>query len=873
MQAKSIGLIMLVCLILAGTAVGDTTTIRIGWCETGYQPAEAGYKIGLALSGGGARGLAQIGVLKAFEEADIRIGAIAGTSIGGIIGGLYASGYSADDLDSIIGDIDFNKLFTNKPARMSMFPTQREEMERYLISIRFDGFHPYIPSGLTAGQRLSDLLSRLTMKANYISGGDFNRLHIPYRAVTTDIVSGREKILARGNLADAMRATMAFPLAFTGVETGDMILMDGGMVDPIPVNVVRRLAPDLDLIVAVNTTSDLLPKDKINDPVDIANQVTSIMTIDKLETALREADLVISPDLSQYPGTDFDKADSLIELGYKAGKAIIPELEWVLDNSHETRLLHLVDICFETPGLEYEKHAFPLKTGTIISADSINILINCFFSDHQLLCLETNIIDLPSKPGQSDNVAVLVKMTPRPDMSRLSVIINGNHIFSDSLLAGLLSTEDNFLSAEDIESFSDSLVALYKYRGFDLAHVRRLTFDPENNTLNIDIDEAIIEAIKVTGNKRTKQWLIKANFPLNINRPFNSREARKGINNIFATDLFERVTMNIVPGDSGAIVRIAVEERKFTQLRLGWHWDDEYYSEQFLEILDDNLFGTGQEFLVHARYADRRQRYELSLKADRFFSTYLTYRTRAFYNILDRKIYNPDGETDSSFRENSYGFEFLLGHQLARLGTLTSGVRWENVENKYSPGGRIEKIKLRSLELNSRVETINRYPFPTGGKKHLFNLRYAADILGGQIEYTRIFSSIESYFSITDRINFHPRLAIGHIDAEHGLPDSEKFYLGGHYSFYGFQTDELVDGKMIQGNFELRFKLPYRFYLSSRYDLGQVYSTVDQIKLKNIRHGFGFSLAYDSPIGPIDFGYGKSGNHPDQFYIDIGLAF
>ena len=202
-----------------------------------------------------------------------------------------------------------------------MTTTERPEKERFLLSIRFTGFKPYIPHALTAGQKLTDFLTKLTLRANYIAGGDFSRLTVPFKAVTTDILSGEKILLDRGNLADAMRATMAFPLAFTGVQNDGMILMDGGMVDPVPSDVVRAMNPNLDLVIAINTTSPLLPKEMINDPVDIANQVTTIMTMDKLAEGLRRADLVITPELNDYNSTDFKAVETLIQKGYEAPKS------------------------------------------------------------------------------------------------------------------------------------------------------------------------------------------------------------------------------------------------------------------------------------------------------------------------------------------------------------------------------------------------------------------------------------------------------------------------------------------------------------------------------------------------------------------------
>jgi len=163
-------------------------------------------------------------------------------------------------------------LFSNTPARSTMFQTQRRERGRDLLNIRFRGIVPVIPQALTAGQKLTELLTQLTTEANYTSAGDFTKLSIPFATVTTDMITGKEVILTSGSIADAMRATMAYPLAFTGLEINGKLLMDGGMVNPIPVKIVRRLSPKKDFVVAVNTSTPLVEKERLVTPIDIANQ-------------------------------------------------------------------------------------------------------------------------------------------------------------------------------------------------------------------------------------------------------------------------------------------------------------------------------------------------------------------------------------------------------------------------------------------------------------------------------------------------------------------------------------------------------------------------------------------------------------------------
>lgn len=853
--------------------MAGSTSIQIGWDGSQYNPPDERFKIGLALSGGGARGLSQIGILKAFEEAGFQVGAIAGTSIGGIIGGLYSSGYSADSIKQIVKSIDFSKLFSNRPQRSSMFLTQRQEKERYFLSIRFDGFKPYFPQAFTAGQKLSDLLSLLTLRANYISGGDFKKLKYPFCSVTTDIISGQQVNLTDGYLADAIRATMAFPLAFTGVESGNRLLMDGGIVNPIPVSAIPDDNNDLNIIVAINTTSDLLDKEAITDPIDIANQVTTIMQNDNIEDGLNLADLVITPELNGYHSNDFNFDSELIELGYQAGLKAIDDIKKKLIEIQIFDSISIENISFTNNIPDDFRSNFPIKENTVISKSFLRTITSRLYRNNNFLSISINVIPTGSIADRYPACNLEVNTLSLPELENLNLEIVGNNIIKDSVIEKIIDYFAKDKPGLVLKKFSDSLNILYKSRGFDLAHVRRIDYSPEQRLLSVVIDEAIIEKINVSGNKRTKSWLIKASFPSREGKAFNSRNVSRGITNIYGTDLFDRVTINIVKGSTGSIVNVAVKEKKYSQIRLGWHWHDEYRSEQFIEILNDNLFGTGQEYLMHAQYAPRRQKYDISLKADRFFSTYFTYQIKVYYHLLQRYSYNEKGNSIGEIDENRRGIEFILGQQFARFGTVTGEIRWEEIENIFSPDGSYAKIKLRTATIRSRVETINKYPFPTEGKKHIFYLEYAADILGGETKYAKGFSSVESYFPITENINFHPKFSIGWTVTDNIIPVSERFYMGGRYSFRGLRTDQLTGAKMILGNIELRFKLPYRLYLSGYYDFGEIYKSIDQIKFQNLRLGYGISLAYDTPLGPVDIAYGKTASQNDQLYINIGLLF
>ena len=839
--------------------------------ESDNEPLE----VKLALSGGGARGLASLGVLRAFEEREIEITAIAGTSIGGVIGGLYACGYRSEELTAIIQRFDFGSLFSNQPPRTSMLVTQRQGRERHLLSIRFDGYTPQIPQGWTSGQEMTSLLTFLTSKRNYLAGGDFNLFPIPFRAIVTDLVSGEEVVLDHGSLADAMRATMAFPLAFTGIEQGTRILMDGGMVTPVPVDVVRQLVDTKTIVIAVNTTSPLRDREELTTPLDIASQVTSIMTADKLADQLDRADFVIAPCPDNYSMMDFRDQDSIIEIGYHYGQKAADSIISLLQSRADTTAYSIDRLNVITDNRQLADNVSTRLLGRTLTRRQLLSELKRVTREHDLFDLTAEIepdVNTTVGGNQAGNsVQLTVELHEPLQSSDVTFRLIGNSIYDNHILAGELVTGDSILDRYSLKEGLNRLIGLYKADGYDLANISEVAIDWKNYMITITIDEAIIRRIDVKHNRRTKDWLVRSYFPLEKGEPYSTRKASKGIANIYGTDLFERVTLDLMPWDSGGILTIGVKEKYYTQLRLGWHWHDEYESEEFLELLDDNIFGIGMEYLIHGQYGHDRQNHFTELRAHRIFSTYLTAQIRLYHNRIDRAIFD-GGKTALGIREEKrYGGLIRVGQQIARLGTVSGGLTFEEVRSTDTRHGTEEKFGLRSINLQSLVETFNRMPFPQTGKKHLFELQITGKALGGDVEFTKFFSSLEAYFPFGRHLNYHPKLSIG--ISRTGLPPSEKFYAGGCHSFCGFRTNQQAGDKIILVNQELRLRLPLWFYLFALYDFGEVYTSSDQIKLRNLRHGWGLTLAVETLIGPFELGYGAVDSDTDRFYFNAGFEF
>src|SRR5688572_19853564 len=261
------------CLLFASTLV----SAQAPTCgqDTGSDPDRP--RIGLVLGGGGARGFAHVAVLKELERQRIPVDCIAGTSMGALVGGLYASGMSADQIEQALRDMDWVEMFNDRVARPERSFRRKRDDDLALIAgkpgIGNDGIK--IAPGVLSGERVLLLLERLTQPV--ATRTHFDQLPIPFRAVATDLNSGQAVVMDQGSLALAMRASMSIPGVFRPVTRGEHLLVDGGLVNQLPVDVVRAMGADR--VIAVDVSSPLLKLDEGASPFEIVDQISGFMTV------------------------------------------------------------------------------------------------------------------------------------------------------------------------------------------------------------------------------------------------------------------------------------------------------------------------------------------------------------------------------------------------------------------------------------------------------------------------------------------------------------------------------------------------------------------------------------------------------------------
>lgn len=294
--------------------------------STSAEPvADAGReRVGLVLSGGAARGLAHIGVLKALEEQGVVIDAIAGTSMGAVVGGLYAAGYSIAELEQLATALDWQQALSDAPPRADI-PFRRKQDDRdFLVkqklSFRDDGTLG-LPLGVLQGQNLAVLLEKLFARAGAVE--DFDELPIPFRAVAADIATGEAIIFSQGHLALAVRASMSIPAVLTPVEVDGRLLVDGGIANNIPIDIARQMG--VDRVIVVDIGSPLASTESLQTVFNILNQSVALLTRRNSEAqlaTLQPQDILVQPTLTGFAITDFARAQEMMDAGYRATDAL-----------------------------------------------------------------------------------------------------------------------------------------------------------------------------------------------------------------------------------------------------------------------------------------------------------------------------------------------------------------------------------------------------------------------------------------------------------------------------------------------------------------------------------------------------------------------
>ena len=466
-------------------------------------------KIGLVLSGGGAKGFAHIGVLKVLEQAGIKIDYIGGTSMGAVVGGLYASGYNASQLDSIVTVTNFDNLLIDYVPRSSKSFYEKRNDELYALVLPFNNFKIGVPQSLSKGMFNYNLFNRLTLHARHVR--DFNQLPIPFLCMATDIEIGKQVVLDKGVLAQALIASSALPSVFSPVILDGKMLVDGGVNNNYPIEEIKKLGADI--IIGVDVQSGLRDRDQLQDATKILFQITNLQMIEKMETNSKNTDIYIKPDIKNIGAVSFEKAKEIILRGEEAAFTVYEDFKELSDKSNpyqkpklkiESDSLHIINIVCNNLvhySKAYIEGKLKFKPGSKIRYKDLETGINNIDATHNfgtvIYSLEPN--------GDGDDL--ILNLIENPVKTYLKFGLHYDGLYKSAVLVNI--TNKNTLFKNDVLSY-DFIVGdnvrynldYYIDNGYNISigfksqmnqfnknvtkEISSLSIDPSINSININ---------------------------------------------------------------------------------------------------------------------------------------------------------------------------------------------------------------------------------------------------------------------------------------------------------------------------------------------------------------------------------------------------
>ena len=411
-------------------------------------------KIGLVLSGGGAKGIAHIGALKVIEEAGVKIDFIGGTSMGAIVGGLYASGYSAAELDSIFRNTNFNQIIQDNFPRSNKSFYEKEDSERYALTLPFNDYKVSFPKGISSGQNIYNELTRLLYHVKDIN--EFSELPIPFICMATDVENGSLVLLNSGYLPEAVLASGAFPSLFEPAEIDGRLLVDGGVLNNYPVEEVRALGADI--IIGVDVQHGLRDRDELISASDILLQINNYRTVGAMKEKAGLTDIYIKPEMAEYSVIDFDRMDTIIALGeYTARKEFnnLKELQRYNNSANEIKegikqpdSLFITDLLLkgnENYSRGYVKGKLRFDLDEKIPFDELTQGINNLAATGNFVSVRYKLLS----NGEGDRLEVVLRENPVKTLLRLG--IHYDDLYKTAALINI--TKKNLFLQDDVASF------------------------------------------------------------------------------------------------------------------------------------------------------------------------------------------------------------------------------------------------------------------------------------------------------------------------------------------------------------------------------------------------------------------------------------
>ncbi len=819
--------------------------------------------IGLALSGGGANSFAQIGILRAFEEEDVPVDCIAGTSMGAIIGGLYSSGYSPTEIEEIVHTIPWDSFLSlnNDYTRSNIFLEQQRIRDRASIAIRFKKLKLIIPKSLNSAQLITGRLDLLALHALYHTSNDFSSLPINFRAVATDLVSGMRITLSSGSLSEAIRASSTIPILYEPIVQNNYHLVDGGLVANLPVDELETLSADYKI--AIDTHGSMYATgEELDLPWKAADQAMTILTKLQYPVQLAKADMVISPDLKNHKATDFSNITELVESGYATGKALAKKIKQQIKQKHtQGRFIG-----------NWKKSAFFRHEDPIPGERITSILMQGIDVKKTLQeLLETDLFTRVYAVLDKKHHTAVFHLEPLPALHHVTILGGPPDLPAPEKIESCFKDVIGKLykNSEGTKCL-ESLIKEYRKKGYSLVTITDTEIS--NGVLQVTLSSGKPQSIQIHRDKNlTKITPITREIKIDSTRAFTLVKAEESVDNLYETGVFNRVSLAAEnpsaskPGDQ--LLRFSFEEKPSSVLRFGLRYDETNDAQLLIDIRDENLGGNTSSIGGWLKTGRNGSLANMEFSMPRIGTSHFTMSSRLFY---DQHVFEHLETTEkiSNYGIQKYGLTHAFGARIRKNGQFIADMTLQNAQS-YTAGntmGELNKANSTMLSLGTQLtmDSRNNALIPTSGSYTNFRYSITTALLDNHELFWQVSGNHEENIRLTSRMTFQLSGLFG--VSSNNMLLSEKFFLGGAgttYSqrFVGLKENALQSNNMAAAGIQLGYKPSFEILFPTslflHYNIGNVWDTLDDISAASPLQGIGTSMIWETPIGPARIAISK----------------
>jgi len=795
----------------------------IGLCLLSLNPVGAAErpKIGLVLSGGGALGFAHIGTLKLIDSLQIPIDYIAGTSMGGIVGALYAVGYTGKEIEQIARSVDWQKVFTDRPPRSMLPYFRKEDAEKYQFELGIKDFLPLGPGGAIVGQNITLLLSRLVF--DYADVSDFDSLPTPFRCVAVDLITGNEVVLKSGSLAKAMRSTMAVPSIFSPVEWGDSLLVDGGLLNNLPVDVARDMGADIVIASTVGTTSK--KRTEIRNTLDVISQSFNILREKALNDNAEFADILIDTRLYKRTAADFEnrKVLEIIAEGEKAAEASKQQL---------------IDL-----KVKYHLHSNRFYRESLSSDSSYKIVA---------IKVQGNLV-IPESA-----IRDIVKIHEGDCFCRDTI---------DTYMEKLKETGDFAWVRYSTKEVGDKAL--------------QLTISLEEKK------RPIIYGINIYGNKTLPFDFIYRILGIKPGEIFIHSKIEDRITYLYSLGYFEKIYYDVDPaGENSVRFKLYVKESPKLKVRFGLRYDNYYQLIAALNFQIVNKPIPGLQIENEFQFIGRGKISSRAYYPSRTLSFPLYPFIDMYYDDMDYFIYDENGNKAATYKnrntqlgggfgmlyknywnlEASWSYEWANVYPIVALNDPQTFPRW--------------KDEFWEQKLTSNIDRLDDTFIPREGILVHANYEKILKGINRLPDFTRMDVSVDVYRTMARKHTLHVYGFYGFADMD---SITNKFIMqGGPRSFVGVDYHQLLATRLSMLRMDYRYQLHRNLYVSVIGNMVLDYENNilgPKLTVNNLK-GYGLGLKYVTPLGPFELIIGRGeksvyqpGAKQTVLYFNAGYKF